>query len=285
MKIEWKRQHLLVFIAMIMLFAGLFMMGKNVWIQPLEKDISQMKQSVETEQKILNTLRQRQEDGTVVEYVSSRDTQRKLPVLPVVDQFLIGLERAENESNSLILSFAQTNSSEVDIELQGEHSDQVVKVNANQSQAQQTGGENLVNTIGVNKMNFQLTVQSPNFEQLLSFLESLRDLPRIVDLESITFQGSQLEENVLKQNLTYTVTVSTFYDKANAILKDELPQYHYQPPSNKKNPLLTDGLNEDAAIIEEPANENVMEEEQESEEDEETTASEDRDRSVDDSNS
>ncbi|MYL33308.1 hypothetical protein GLW05_06800 [Pontibacillus yanchengensis] len=256
MKIEWKRPHIFILVAVVLVTILLLTFMNQQLIEPLEGQVKQTESSLEMEQKILATLQEKKETSANSASLNntSRETQLKLPVLPVMDQFFIALERAENASESLVTSFAQDGAEEVDIPIPNEKksNDSSTSSNADQEQAEtpEEAGQEVdpqpnqpiedAEKIMVNKMTFQVSVQSLEFEGLLAFLEELKDLPRMIDITSISFEGPRVEEAQENETqlLDYTVTVSTFYDKSNSILQDELPQYHYGDPSYKDNPLL-----------------------------------------------
>ncbi|MYL53356.1 hypothetical protein GLW08_08395 [Pontibacillus yanchengensis] len=256
MKIEWKRPHIFILVAVVLVTILLLTFMNQQLIEPLEGQVKQTESSLEMEQKILATLQEKKETSANSASLNntSRETQLKLPVLPVMDQFFIALERAENASESLVTSFAQDGAEEVDIPIPNEKksNDSSTSSNADQEQAEtpEEAGQEVdpqpnqpiedAEKIMVNEMTFQVSVQSPEFEGLLAFLEELKDLPRMIDITSISFEGPRVEEAQENETqlLDYTVTVSTFYDKSNSILQDELPQYHYGDPSYKDNPLL-----------------------------------------------
>ena len=259
MKIEWKRQHILILVAVVLVTILLLTFMHQQLIEPLEGQVKQTESSLETEQKILATLQEKQETTANASSINntSRETQLKLPVLPVMDQFFIALERAENASESLVTSFAQDGAEEVNIPIPNESDENENNQSSSSSDSNQDQGETPeeagqevdpqpnqpaeeAENVKVNELTFQVSVQSPEFEDVLAFLEELKDLPRMIDITSISFEGPRVEEvqESETQLLDYTVTVSTFYDKSNSLLQDELPQYHYGEPSYKDNPLL-----------------------------------------------
>ncbi|MFC0522452.1 hypothetical protein ACFFGV_02460 [Pontibacillus salicampi] len=247
MKIEWSRAYIMWSIVLLLGVLALYLLADRLYIHPVREDLAVVKDSLETEETILTTLQKKK--TTSVESFneeSSRDIQRKLPVEPVIDQFFIALERSEIASNSLVTSFKQEGSNEINISKSNQEQTSLEKgTSVEEKEEEMTSKEaSEENIVGVNQMNVQLSVQSPNFSQLVQFLQELKSLPRMVDITSVSFNdtsaGEEKEQAINTSNnlLQYEVAVSIFYDSSNAILVDELPQYHYGSPSFKDNPLI-----------------------------------------------
>ncbi|KGP73926.1 hypothetical protein [Pontibacillus yanchengensis] len=244
MKFEWKRQHIIILTLLLLLTIVSYTFTHRHFINPIEEEVKQVKDSLESEKKILTALRDKKVKGN--SFNTSQDTQSKLPVLPVIDQFFMALERAENISNSVVMGFTQQGTSEFDLSSNEDSdmtddendSDDIVKENDSEV-VKSKDTPSVDEAIQVNQMAFQINVQSPQFGDLLTFLEELKNIPRIIDVNTIEFEDEMTSDEETDM-LKYTIVVSTFYDEGNSILKDEIPQYHYEPSADKKNPLLPD---------------------------------------------
>ncbi len=242
MKAEWSRLHYILLTLVIVAGIGVFLIAQNIFLSPVNQELDRSESTLENEKNILKTLRTKEEDQTTISFQSSREMQRKLPVLPVQDQVLISLDKAESLSNSFIQS--------ITMEQQSNNNSGLVE-EGTASEDQQ--GEETTTLQGVQASTFHLEVVSPDFPDLFSFLQELNRLSRIISVDAITFENQNEGER-----LTHLVTFSAYYYPKLESLQDELPQYHYEPPSNKDNPLDQDDsviTNPDSDIGEETAEE------------------------------
>src|SRR4051812_38926590 len=75
-------------------------------LSPLKSDLSIKEQSLETEQKLLDTITQKNTETANTESEDTSELQKKVPVEPLQEQFILDLEKAENVSNSEIKSMS-----------------------------------------------------------------------------------------------------------------------------------------------------------------------------------
>ncbi|KGX88077.1 LysM peptidoglycan-binding domain-containing protein [Pontibacillus marinus] len=228
MKAEWSRLHYILLTLVIVAGIGVFLIAQDIFLSPANQELDRLETSLENEEKILQTLRTKEENRTTISFQSSREMQRKLPVLPVQDQVLISLDKAESLSNSFIQSIMMEQKESVNSELT---EDEDLSNEVTEEQPGQPDGKT-TKVSGVRALTFNLEVISPEFPDLLSFLQELNRLSRLVSIDAITFEDQDEGER-----LTHLVTFSAYYYPALENLQDELPQYHYEPPSNKDNPL------------------------------------------------
>ncbi|KGX93627.1 hypothetical protein N781_10595 [Pontibacillus halophilus JSM 076056 = DSM 19796] len=249
MRIDWKRVHTLYLIIIVLLGIATFVVGRSFILQPIKDDIETSIGTLQSEKQILRTMEDKVKDDVDISLQTSKELQRVVPVLPVTDQLLIGMERAENVSGSFIRTYDhagdnelmaedfdliedqqnEEQSSEDDVDLEESNSNAIKEP----SEGEPVSRGSVLD--GVHEATFTLKVLSPSFVELMSFLEELQRLPRLVSIDAITFEAQDVvtEENPLE----YEVTLSAFYVPSLVALQPELPQYHYASPAGKENPL------------------------------------------------
>lgn len=227
-----------LFLILLIGFAQFFV------LTPLKTDVDIKEKSLESEQKLVEVVNQKKDSTAETDTEGTRELQKKVPVQPLQEQFILDLEKAENVSNSKIsaMSFSKDAGSALT-------SDQTNPENANAAQTaadpnaahqstQNQQPEPAVPT-GLKKLTVQLNVESPTYKDLEKFIETLESLQRIVVVEAITYSGGQEITSLLQeeQPITYSLTVSAFYMPDLEDLEAELPEIDAPEPANKKNPL------------------------------------------------
>jgi type IV pilus assembly protein PilO len=246
----------------IILLAGLILLvmiivyGQFIKLTPLKSDVTLKEQSLNTEQKLLELVSQKKVDDTTKVYGETMELQKKVPVKPLLEQFILDLEKAEIVSNSIISSMSFTKDADVIIATETPAENATVDqagttVQENATPPVQSGGaapeaaaangqptaEPVSN--GLKKLTVSLNVESPTYEDFEKFVETLENLDRIVVVESISYHGNK-EITTLDQEaekLSFLLTVSAYYLPTLDDLVAELPKIDSQAPANKKNPL------------------------------------------------
>lgn len=251
----------------ILVTAGSLTGGYYFWLNPLKTEIELTKNELSTEEKLYETLADRvsNENNEVIE--NTMKLQRKLPVEPFLEQFLLDLEKAEVISNSFIeqMTFADAdmNAKEI-IETtppaeKVENTEQELQADAANNEAapesEAQASEQTVPTIPeeMKRITVTLTVNSTDYFDMLKFLEVIEHLERITKVDSLTFSGGEEIKSIDDEieELSFTLVLSTFYYPKLEELKKELPPFETPPPSNKKNPLPTGIFLQEDSTVEE----------------------------------
>lgn len=93
---------------------------------------------------------------------------------------------------------------------------------------------------GIKRLTVNLQVVSSNYDELKSFIETLEALPRTIVVESVGFSsGGEITslDSELKEELSYSITLSAFYMPALTDLQDQLPEIVPPEPGNKTYPF------------------------------------------------
>ncbi|MFZ3588330.1 hypothetical protein ACOI1C_03430 [Bacillus sp. DJP31] len=249
-------------VLIILIYAGCYYLSSSNWKNEMNVLTSSLK--VEEQQvKLLEETLLGHQDQAVE---STLTLQEKLPVVPLVEQLMLDLEMAETISESFIsnMSFtegtvSQENSleqfqqrekeraealsgdSEANAETEKEDTTTTSDSDTTQeNEVNRAEGETL-NSLGLEKIEVSLSVESPSYFEMKSFLNTIEGLTRIVRVESLSFAGqpelTSLDQTV--NTLKYTVIISTFYFPSLEDLKDQLPPLETPSPSQKLNPFIS----------------------------------------------
>jgi type IV pilus assembly protein PilO len=256
MKLRLSKIDKIILLIGVFLLVLLIVFAQFIKLTPLKSDVTLKQQSLKTEQKLLEVVTQNKVDDTAKVVEDTRELQKKVPVKPLLEQFILDLEKAETVSNSVISSMSftkdadvtiatpdtttetaatdQTNATTQESTTTEEASAATQEATATTDQATTQTGSN-----GLKKLTVSLSVESPTYEDLEKFIETLESLERIVVVESISYSGGEeitsLEQEIAP--LTYSLTMSAYYLPTLDDLIAELPKIDAPAPANKKNPL------------------------------------------------
>ncbi len=143
------------------------------------------------------------------------------------------------QTNSNSSSSAQQNSQNTSAQQQNS---QTTSASSSQQSGQTTNGasaqQQTSSVSGLTKITVQLSIESPAYEDLENFINSLENMKRIIVVETISYTGSKeitsLSDNT--QPMTYSLAVSAYYMPGLTDLQKQLPKADYPEPANKTNP-------------------------------------------------
>lgn len=236
-----------LFLVLIIVFS------QFIKLSPLKNDVKMKQQSLTTEQKLLDVVTQKKADDTAKVVEDTRELQKRVPVKPLLEQFILDLEKAETVSKSVVSSMSFTKDADV-LTATTESATTPDQSNATSQETAATEQSSTENqeaaaatdqqtaptaSNGLKKLTVSLSVESPTYEDLEKFIETLESLDRIVVVESISYSGGEeitsLEQE--KEPLAYSLTISAYYLPTLGDLIAELPKIDAPAPANKKNPL------------------------------------------------
>lgn len=245
MRIEWTRIHTIVVVILVLLCLGVYWGVHSLYVDPALEEVERVETSLENEERILNSLADQEMEQQDLTLQTSRELQQKLPVLPVQDQVILAMERAENVSGTFIESVSLNGDQEIEAVVEeeentddsvGETPDETAE---GEEQIEEVESEAPPVMPSVNALTYQVTVMAKTFSDLTLFLEELERIPRLISFDEIEFQPEGTEEGA--DQISFLVTFSAFYEPDLRDLQDELPQYHYPEPSQKESPFEGDG--------------------------------------------
>jgi type IV pilus assembly protein PilO len=246
LQINDKEKKILIFSTLIIIL--MFTLVYFNYIQPLMTEVDSKQRELNSAQQLYDAvLNQKDGIGEIIEE-NTEMLQKRLPVKPLIDQFILDLEKAEILSDSLILQmgFASSAGEEVTSALEA-------AANLNYSIGENSESEEgaaVSETLpsGIVKIPITLVIESPSYYHLEKFLQTLENLDRIVSVESINFSGQPEITELLAttENINYNVSLSVYYMPGLIDLEKELPKVETGEPANKKNPLsrFDDSLSE-----------------------------------------
>jgi type IV pilus assembly protein PilO len=245
MKLSFSKKHKLILLVGILLIILLVVFAQFFKLSPLKSDLETKEQTLATEQKLLESITQKKLDETKKVTEDTKELQKKVPVSPLQEQFILDLEKAENVSNSKIGSMSFSKDADVPMEAvtppaaETAETTEVPEVKTVQeTQAEQAAP---APATGLKKLTVNLSVESPKYEDIEKFIATLESLKRIVVVESINYSGGEeittLDPEKVDEPLSYTLTVSAYYLPGLDDLIAELPKIDAPAPANKKNPL------------------------------------------------
>ncbi|MCK6257918.1 hypothetical protein LCY76_15160 [Fictibacillus sp. KIGAM418] len=269
---ESLNKYILPFSAVIVLLAGvLFYVGV---ITPLHEEANQN----ETETKLLkkqNEMPAVHEASAPSMIENTYALQQEVPVKPLVDQFMLQLEKAEVLSDSIIEGMEFKGEDGTAAPVQGQQTSQPASAGSssqnssntsdtNSTTASQTGkmedpktSSDKETTVvplagaplpeGVKKTSVELTVTSQDYNGLARFVKEVEKLKRISIIEGVAFTGPEeelpsTEETPIMaedqpEGLSFKILISAYYLPELTQYMKDLPKVKYDQPVEKKDPL------------------------------------------------
>lgn len=243
MKINGVKKEKTFIVAAILLILALASGVYFLVIMPKLETVTMQEKALKREQELLVELQKQTAGITTVTSESTVALQKQVPVQPLTEQLLLDLEQAEVVSNSFVTNMQFTAGEEVteqtpleaDIEeqLDSESTDEAAKAN--------TVAEAL--PTGIKKMTVSMTVESPTYQELEKFLQTLEQLQRIIVVDALVFSGNEeiISTEQSDKILTYQVTLSTFYMPTLDDLISSLPQLEIPKWDEREDPFSTFG--------------------------------------------
>lgn len=254
MKLSLSKKHKLILLIGILSLLLLVSIGQFILLSPLKSDLEAKEQTLVTEQKLLEGISQSKADDSKKVAEDTQELQKKVPVEPLQEQLILDLEKAENVSNSKILTMGFTKDADVTLETaqpsaegaEGTTTETTAAPQEGPAQDQATQGPTAEQkaaapSTGLKKLSVSLSVESLTYEDIERFIATLESLNRIVVVESINYTGVDEVTTIEteKKPLTYSLNVSAYYLPTLNDLIADLPKIDAPASANKKNPLST----------------------------------------------
>jgi len=265
MKLRLSKIDKIILASGVLLLVIIIVYSQFFSLNPLNSDLTSKEQSLQTEQKLLDTVTQKNATTASSEPEDTAERQKKVPVEPLQEQFILDLQKAETVSNSNIKSMSFSKDVDVTVSTDqtntqttttGQTSTQNATTNqtstatqsgttqgtTNQTTSSQSGTLQQATAAysGMKKLTVQLSVESDTYQDFEKFIETIESLQRIVSVEAINYTGGQEVTTLTTTEtpkFTYTLTVSTFYMPSLTDLKSDLPKMDAPAPAGKDNPL------------------------------------------------
>ena len=196
-------------VSLSLLLVALLSFALYIYVyKPLDDRQEQLKNELQTEKKLLQALQSKQTSDEL--RVSIVELQKRVPVQPFVEQFLLEIEKAEAVSNSIVLSLSF-------------------------QEGEQVEGA----PTPIQKLTVSMSVRSPSYFALEQFIDVLERSKRIISVDSLSFTGYEEWTTVMDEvpELSYSLTVSTFYAPELRQWIEQLPPLDLPQPSEKRNPF------------------------------------------------
>lgn len=233
-----------IFIILALLVVGIIVNAYLYFsvVADVKNDLAFVKNQLQQEDQLLSVLQNRIAEQQEIGEISTEELQKRLPSEPLLDQFILQLQRAETISTGtmLSLSFGTGDLGEViffrDEDEDDEDSDVAVEETP-EEEAPPVQEEQLPE--GIKKLTVNMSYRVGSYENLLQFLSVIESFDRITKIDTISFAGSRNED------LNVSLTLSTFYAEGLDELIEDLPQIEHLDPANKSNPLPRRRTNDD----------------------------------------
>ncbi|MFJ7679130.1 hypothetical protein ACIQXQ_13910 [Peribacillus sp. NPDC097198] len=264
----FNKKELFLLAGTLFVFALVFILLYFYLLNPVKKELASKTSELKNEEQILEMVQMKVGTGTGVDFESTTELQKRLPVQPLTDQFVLNLEKAEVVSNSFIVDMAfadgetpvepepteapgakepaatdeaseSTDTNDQDPEVEGEATESKETTTEAQDQIVTEAPGTLPNSL--KKLSATMNVKSSSYDEMLEFIHSIQATNRIFTIDSLTFEGAKevRSRDQIQEPLEYGLTVSAYYYPSLTDLQDQTPIVATPKPSEKKNPFST----------------------------------------------
>jgi len=251
MSLRLEKKHITILFIAALLAVLLYVGAYFLYMNPLKSSLSLKESQLKSEQQLGLTLETRLASVNGSDFSSTAEMQKLLPVDPMIEQFVLDLEKAEVVSNSYITSIVFTDGEQGNFNVESESNQEEGSTETVQSEDIKKKGDSagevqkvdLRMPEGLAKTSATIGVEAANYFELEKFIETLEQLQRIVMVESIAFSGPKemVSLSVEEEPIEMTLTVNTFYLPGLEDLKQYNPKVETPEPANKRNPFPTFG--------------------------------------------
>ncbi|RID88171.1 LysM domain-containing protein [Peribacillus asahii] len=231
-----KTSKLLLFILIMVVVIGGGLYVYFLHFQPLQQKMNELEAAITKEKQELAMIDETGQSSTKKEVINTSELQQKIPVEPLTDQIVLSLEEAEVASGTLITSL--TFQEEEEDEQQSLETEDYLGTET-EKETENTGKSEVNLPNGVKQIRAEMTVTSPSYKELETFVKEIEQLPRMAKVESLQFAGTQEARELVvePENLSFQIVVSFYYYPELKELVQQLPNYEAPPASDKENPL------------------------------------------------
>jgi type IV pilus assembly protein PilO len=216
-------RFIIIIVLLLLIMTG-FVISYFFLLKPVEFEVEQTIGKLKQEDLLIKALEKRVQDNTESATIDLVEIQRKIPSEPFIDRFLLDLRSIEQSSNNDISSLSIS------------EEDAGTLLNVIQSEAETSGQTPATEQI-LKKVSVTISLISPTYNDLQKFIEGIEGLERITKVGNIGF-GTETKD------ISYNLSISTFYAPQFQGLVDELPSITFPVPSKKTNPLVPNYLNQ-----------------------------------------
>lgn len=250
MKLYFSKQQKLILLAVFSLFIAFLVILHFFFLQSAQSELQTKQNTLKTEQKLVEVMAQKKSGAKQGMNEDTHELQLELPVKPLQEQFILGLQKVETLSNSEIKSMTFSNNDKATSQTTQTNqqnpptaqSTNTADSNSGPQQNVASGKQQALSTqpSGLQKMTVQLNVESPSYEDFETFIDALEGLKRLVVVENIQYTGSAEQTDINQEDgpFVYTLTVSAFYMEKLKDLEGDLPKIDTPEPAGKNNPLV-----------------------------------------------
>ncbi len=237
MSLQFSKKQILVLIGGILAIAALFVSIYFNVLSPLQLKKKIAAGELQTEQALLGSEK-KQEAPKTEQSESTEMLQKKVPVTPLLEQYLLDLEKAEGLAGIRIGTIAVEQSGNDVPETTNETTVPSIGMQSKNNSAVKTTVES--GPDGLQKLIVNMKVQYALYEQLQTFLTELEELPRITTIESVSFKGREeiLSYEQPQQSHEAEITVSAYYMPSLKELEKQAPKLELPPLCEERtNPV------------------------------------------------
>lgn len=205
---------------------------RNYTISNVAQEEQVVQQLAERKRKLEEEREQQQGQTTELQY--------KLPVVPLTDQFLLDINRAEELANVRIVELVMND----DLPVYQAPETASLNIIEEDNSVEETSDEGVSDSEVIDadlyKQQANIVVKVNTYDSLSRFIEELDSLIRITNVEELYFTREDRTEDIIidgEDALFYQLVVSSYYFPAIEHLEHEAPKVEYPTMEERDQPF------------------------------------------------
>ncbi|SFM06279.1 hypothetical protein SAMN04488054_11338 [Salibacterium qingdaonense] len=254
MRIDMEKRHWIMTVCALFLLLVFAVFQYNNGLRPLTTEQERLQENIQTAEAQLEDQTSGTDSGQYDESVLFRGLQQ-LPLKPRIEEFLLVLDQAEERSGSYIMSAEQldpgsapANETETDQDQEQETAGSTEQpetesggaVEEEQNQNLEQASSSMYEETDTEVLTYHVRVRTPEYANLIQFVEAVGNSSRVLNMDSISFQGREeiVREDQERQPLVIDLTVTIFYYAGNSQTLEGLPPSStLEEPDGNDNPI------------------------------------------------
>ncbi|SFP74045.1 hypothetical protein [Salibacterium halotolerans] len=242
MRIDMEKRHWITAGCALLLLIIFAVFQNNNGLGPLTAEQERLQENIQAAETQLENQSSGADAGEYEEAALFRSLQQ-LPLNPRPEEFLLVLDQAEERSGSYIMSLEQLEPGSAPVDETESEQEQNTQeqetggsteqpetennsvVEEEQDQKKEQGASAMYEETDTDVFTYHVRVRTPEYANLVQFVEAVDAGSRVLNIHSISFQGREeiVREDQERQPFVIDLTVTAFYYAGNAQGLEDLP--------------------------------------------------------------
>ncbi|MBO1005600.1 hypothetical protein [Pseudogracilibacillus auburnensis] len=190
-------------------------------IKPISLEVQTAELELNTEKQLLEMIEAKENITSEEQSENVVNLQTKIPIEPMVDQFLLTLEKSEKDAKVSLKEISLN-----DME-------QTPEQESNENSEDTNVEDPIVQPEGLKKINVHMIIEAENFHSIKNFLIDIEKMPRTTYIERVQFESPTTKD----EKINFSIDLILYYLPGLIDIVDWESIQNLPEPANKKTPF------------------------------------------------